>query len=273
VSVRNTKTSQNRIQQRRIQKLESAAPTGFSSVTRGQFRVASQEGLLVQGSQRVTGTLFIDGTERVDGTLVVAGTLNVTGTSTVSGNMAVTGPLTVRGNSTFIGPLRIEGTAAIVGPLRIEGNVDITGPLTISGAMTVTGDMKVTGAVTLNGKTVVNGQTELNGDTKLTGNLTVTSPGSIKVAKWTIGPGYQNGDGGILSTGTAYIGANETITLQTSTAITLVSNNGVNLRGGTHVFSGDGVKMISLPTIPTNTSGWAPIMINNSTGQLARGTS
>jgi len=200
MAVRNTKTSQMRAQQRRTQKLESQAPTGFSSVTRGQFRVASPEGLKVEGSQRVTGQLYIDGYELVAGQLEVSGSFVVSGNADVTGPMAVRGPLTVRGDTTFVGPLRIEGSAAIVGPLRIEGRVDVSGPLVMSGAMTVTGRLDVQGDVAFTGRTLLNGDTDVNGrltingatsikgDTSLDGDLAVRGDGRIRVGRLVLNP-------------------------------------------------------------------------------------
>lgn len=51
---------------RRVRDMEGASPIGFSSVTRGTFRVASDEGLLVEGQAHVTGLL--SGSGQIDWT-------------------------------------------------------------------------------------------------------------------------------------------------------------------------------------------------------------
>lgn len=49
---------------KRVSTLETQSPNGFSSVTRGTFRIASDEGLLVEGQAHVTGLL--SGTGEID---------------------------------------------------------------------------------------------------------------------------------------------------------------------------------------------------------------
>jgi cytoskeletal protein CcmA (bactofilin family) len=188
VSVRNIKTSQASRQRRRTQKLESAAPTGFSSVTRGQFRIASVEGLLVEGSASVSGRLEVSGIEVVSGQLRVTGSLVVAGNADVTGPMTVSGPLTVNGETTFVGPLTIEGETTVVGTLMVEGDVTFTGKTVLNGETELNGDTKITG------------KTELIGDTKLSGNLDVVDDGKIQVGTILLDPrGGDNGLGSISS--------------------------------------------------------------------------
>jgi hypothetical protein len=58
---------------RRLRALEKQASAGFTSVNRGAFRIASPEGLIVEGSAKVTGEL------KGEGTLNWTGPVNVSG--------------------------------------------------------------------------------------------------------------------------------------------------------------------------------------------------
>ncbi len=106
---------------RRVEKLERAAPTGFSSVTRGTFRIASMEGLKVEGSERVTGILIVDGTLQVTGTETVSGTLVISGGQIINGTFVINGTTTVNGATTFVGDVHITGTATLTGTLAVTG--------------------------------------------------------------------------------------------------------------------------------------------------------
>lgn len=85
---------------RRIEKLERAAPLGFSSIERGALRILSEEGLVIgeaegenagQGSQKVYGTVEITGTLRGDGTIDWEGPVQLKGQVDVTGRMRVQG--------------------------------------------------------------------------------------------------------------------------------------------------------------------------------------
>ena len=90
---------------RRTRALETQAPVGFTSVTKGRLRVASAEGLVVEGSQRISGTSTVTGTQTVSGTQAVSGTQDVTGALNVSG------PQTISGGGTLnVGTLTISPT-------------------------------------------------------------------------------------------------------------------------------------------------------------------
>jgi len=143
MAVRNLKTSQRKKQKDAIRRSQTASPTGFASITRGQFRIASDEGLLVQGSQRVTGRLNIDGIEIVDGQLLVNGSF------VLAGNADFTGPVAIRG------VLRIEGDTWMVGPVRIEGDLDLSGKTIMTGDLDLLGNLRVKadGTITVEGTT------------------------------------------------------------------------------------------------------------------------
>jgi predicted acyltransferase (DUF342 family) len=116
-----------------VRQLTTQAPTGYTSITEGSLRVASNEGLLVQGSQKVEGWLVVTGTERVTGTLEILGRLVASGAIDLTGNTDITGPTTIRGATS------------------ITGDTDITGRLTAAGAVELTGPTKITGDVDLIG--------------------------------------------------------------------------------------------------------------------------
>lgn len=122
---------------RRVEKLERAAPIGFSSITRGSLRVASPEGLIVEGSEKVTGTLDVTGTLTIEGTLNGNGTITWTGPATLSGDATVAGPLHVNGATD------INGDTTVKGPFHVQGSTDITGTLAVAGATTLSNDLTV----------------------------------------------------------------------------------------------------------------------------------
>jgi cytoskeletal protein CcmA (bactofilin family) len=100
-------------QVRRIDNLERQSPLGNSSVTRGALRVASTEGLIVEGSQKVSGWL------------IVTGTLKVVGTFLLDGITTVTGAFTSKGLTRF------EGDTTQSGPFHVQGATDLTGNMTV----------------------------------------------------------------------------------------------------------------------------------------------
>lgn len=83
-----------------VHALQSQAPIGFSSVSRGALEITSPEGLIVgkadgegagQGSQKVYGTLNVTGTLNGDGTIDWDGPVQLQGKVDVSGSMHVKG--------------------------------------------------------------------------------------------------------------------------------------------------------------------------------------
>lgn len=142
---------------RRIHILEVGTPQQNMSISRGALRVLSAEGLIVEGSARVNGTLIVTGEERVDGTL------RITGTLIVSGNF------------------NLEGTTTISGPTNVTGDMDINGSLDINGPTNITGATNITGPTTITGTFDIDGQTTITGDVTLTGDFMVTAGGRILV--------------------------------------------------------------------------------------------
>jgi len=100
--------------------METHTPLGHSSIHRGGIRVASAEGLLVQGSQRVSGTLIVSGEEYVDGVLNISGVLVVSGSTSITGPTQITGPFQVDGTTV------ISGTTTISGDVSLESDLIIT---------------------------------------------------------------------------------------------------------------------------------------------------
>ncbi|MBT2485730.1 MULTISPECIES: hypothetical protein [unclassified Microbacterium] len=96
-----------------VQQLLTQSPLGYSSITEGSLRVASNEGLIVEGSAKVSGYLVVTGTLRGTGTLEWLGTINI------SGAQNVTGPTTFTGQLTVNGPWDLNGNGEITGNVRV----------------------------------------------------------------------------------------------------------------------------------------------------------
>ncbi|MDY0891886.1 hypothetical protein [Frigoribacterium sp. CFBP9030] len=257
MAVRNLRTSQAKKTKDAIRRAETASPLGFSSVTRGAVSIESDEGLLVDGSQRVTGRLHVDGIEYVSGQLRVTGSFIVSGNAEVTGPMRVSGPLDVLGDTTFIGPMEVQGTSTFIGKMTIEGDLDITGHTVI------TGEFEVKGDVTFTGKTVLNGDTEMNGDTKVSGDVEVTGGGEIVAGTLHLGPSYNGGAGGLYSDQTMFLGAAGTLDLLANSSVDIITGDGVNIRGG-------GLRVIGMSEVTKDAAGYSAVMVHNSTGQLVR---
>lgn len=135
----NLNDSQLRDLLRRVRILETTQPVGYTSVSEGALRIVSAEGLIVEGSESVTGTLTVSGTLTLSGTLNADGTITFTGPVTISGATDITGPLTVTGDT------GLNGDTTVNGPFHVQGATDITGTLGIKGASTLEGNMSVTG--------------------------------------------------------------------------------------------------------------------------------
>ena len=150
---------------RRVSQLERQSPIGFSSVTRGSLRIASAEGLIVEGSARITGTLNGDGTMSWTGPVEFVGPVSITGNVTRSGTETATGTTT------------LNGTTNLNGPTNITGATDITGTLDVSGVTTVTNDLNVTGGgeITAGAVTI----SPASGGRVSIGSFTLASDGSL----------------------------------------------------------------------------------------------
>lgn len=136
---------------KRIRRLEAGSPLGNSSISKGSLRIASEEGLIVEGSASVTGVL------KGLGQLLWNGIVTLTSTFTAKG---VT---------------RFEGDTTQVGPFHITGATDVTGLLTVNG------NADFNGIVNIDGPLGVNGLSYLRGTTEVSGDLTVVAGGIITV--------------------------------------------------------------------------------------------
>jgi hypothetical protein len=123
---------------KRIERLEAAAPVGFTAVSRGALRIVSEEGLIVEGSARISGVMT------GDGTLLWTGPITFTGPFTINGATTQNGEYTVDGDTTVNGDFDVVGTWDLQGNGKITGNVGMTGVLTIQ-----TGGAVKVGTVTL----------------------------------------------------------------------------------------------------------------------------
>lgn len=142
---------------KRVEKLERMAPTGQSSVTSGQFRIASVDGLLVEGQGRVTGILVVDGTLQVTGTESISGTLIVSGGQIITGTFRIDGETTINGHTVFNGPTDIIGALGLSGTLTVKpgGNIDVqNGTVKVGTAMTLDPNVSSGAVVFSNGSQV-----------------------------------------------------------------------------------------------------------------------
>lgn len=174
----------------RLLVVETQAPLGYSSVTDGQIRIASPQGLWVQGE----GGIRLDGRMDADGVIDVTGTLTVKGRDGGSG-----GVFTAEGTNTLSGKNLLSGPTDITGALKIKGATEITGSLTTSeGGVTLGGPVNITdtlevsattklagntdigGTLTISGATVVDNTFRTNGAVTVAGSITVTGSASFQ---------------------------------------------------------------------------------------------
>lgn len=112
---------------RRTRQLEAQSPLGHASVSRGALRVRSTDGLIVEGSAKVNGTLTGVGTCNWSGPVNLSGTTTQTGPLVVNGTFAVnSGILAASPAAAFFAS--VTATGAIAG-----NNGNFTGTLTNSG--------------------------------------------------------------------------------------------------------------------------------------------
>jgi len=102
-----------------VKALETSAPLGFSSITRGSLRVASEDGLVVQGSALVTGVFRAVGQIMLEalGILTIKGLAQLFGSLRVKGG----GDITVEDGGDVVvdgGQIRINGAT----PIRLGTN-------------------------------------------------------------------------------------------------------------------------------------------------------
>lgn len=108
--------------EKRLQRVERAAPLGYSSVTRGRLR-------FIGGTLRVDsgGRVEIVGTLQIDGTTTVTGTFDVDGPWSLDGNGNITGNVTVTGDINVTGGGRIRAGQITLNPSASGGRIEIGG--------------------------------------------------------------------------------------------------------------------------------------------------
>ena len=170
---------------RRLKRLETSDFGGYTSVNEGTFRVASDEGLLVEGSERITGRWYLDGTGQVRGLLQIGG-LGEDGVTT-SGSLLAVGVVQFDGKFSTYGETRFEGEQLFVGPTKVVGDLDVEGETEFRGPLTIKGATSISGAFTSTGNVFLNGTTRINGSSFITGTLNVTGATTIQNALTTSG--------------------------------------------------------------------------------------
>lgn len=158
-----------------VKALKLATPHNNASVSRGAFQVLSSEGLIVQGSERITGQWFLDGVGWVTGTLNIDGLLDIGGT------------LDVDGSATFNGDSRFVGTLDVEGPSTFSGTVDVTGDIKVIGNAVFDGDVSITKRL------IVTAETFLRGKTTVEDDLEVVAGGKLKIGPIEFDPVSHNG--------------------------------------------------------------------------------
>lgn len=114
-----------------VRELRAMVTAGFTSITRGSLRVASEDGLIVEGTALVTGLLHVIGRVLVQG----LGTLEVSSLIDLSGMLRVLGEILVpEGGKITVGDIRIEGGKIYVGASIV---IDGTSGRITAGGLTI----------------------------------------------------------------------------------------------------------------------------------------
>ncbi|WP_091232654.1 hypothetical protein [Microbacterium sp. 3J1] len=238
---------------RRVRRLETATPLQNAAITRGSLRVASEEGLIVQGSALVNGLLSVLGRVRIHG----LGLLEVLSLIDLLGSMRVRGGGTIDVES---------GGAIVVGNVRIQdGKIAVNGSaIVIDGA---------TGRISVNGNDIV-----IDG---ATGKITVnggSSPATLEEGKMSFGTGgaveADTSVGGVkMTAGDAVVNAGSTASIRKGSSSIIVGASGITINPAG---SGDidllGTVQFDLSTIPqiSGTGLYAGALIINGSGYLRR---
>lgn len=130
---------------RRLKRLERGNNLGYSSISEGSLRVASAEGLIVEGSQKIVGVLFGDGAIEWTGTARFSspGTLEA-GDSTfedvkITQTLDVTAETTLRALVKLLSNLQLEsgGRITVLGAVNMlieNGIISYASGATIAGS-------------------------------------------------------------------------------------------------------------------------------------------
>lgn len=140
-----------------VKSLLTQSPLGFTSITRGSLRIASEEGLIVQGSALVVGLLSVLGRVRIHG----LGILEVLSLIDLLGSMRVSGGGSIdieAGGGMYVGQITIADGKIIIGggssPATLEN-----GKLSFGTGGAVEADTGVGGVKMTAGDAVVNAGT------------------------------------------------------------------------------------------------------------------
>lgn len=112
----------------RVRILEVRNPLENASVDRGGLYIRSNEGLIVEGSEKVSGWLVVTGTLKGTGTFDWSGDLLLSGSQHVTGPTVFDGSLTINGPMKVVGPWELIGSGKIRGDVEVLGNVDVKSP-------------------------------------------------------------------------------------------------------------------------------------------------
>lgn len=163
----------------RLDTVETQAPMGYSSVTDGQIRIASPEGLWVEGE----GGIKLDGRMDANGVIDVTGTLTVRGVEGAGGVFTAEGTNTLSGTNLLSGPTRVTGTLDIEGATSVTGAFSTSeGGVTLGGPVKITDTLDVTATTTLNGATTVKSSFETTGNTKIGGTVEIAGATTVNAS-------------------------------------------------------------------------------------------
>ncbi len=139
-----------------VTRLQVGTPLQNSAITRGGLRVASMEGLIVEGTARTTGTQYINGRLEGDGYFYWTGPMSMSGVFTATGAVNLNGPTKIGGDVTSTGKFTNNGETALNGPTKINGSAEITGDVSLKSDLSIAvGGRIVAGAVTVGATGVI----------------------------------------------------------------------------------------------------------------------
>lgn len=229
----------------RLDTVETQAPMGYSSVTDGQIRIASPEGLWVEGEGGikldgrmdangvidVTGTLTVRGVEGAGGVFTAEGTNTLSGTNLLSGPTRVTGTLDIEGATTVTGAFSTsEGGVTLGGPVKITDTLDVTATTTLGGNTTIGGTLEISGATTVKNAFKTEGNTELGGTLSISGATTVNASLTVKQSLKTEGATELGGT--VTISGAASLSSTLTVSGSIVSGGVTIQNNRVSVTAG-----------------------------------------
>lgn len=122
----NLKNDLRRMQDK-IRSLELTPRLQNASISKGALRILSDEGLIVEGSAKVTGRLTGSGTFDWTGDMDLQGSQTISGPTTFTGNMDIEGNVSLTGDMTVSGGGTIKAGAITIDPSSNGGSVKFAG--------------------------------------------------------------------------------------------------------------------------------------------------